>query len=366
MKTNYYVFFIALLAAVTILLAGCDDRPDDSGNGGGGERGQAYNVKLDVRSEVVELDEGSPMTSVSGGDSGDTPGGAGESGLDADSGPVSDGDNNSLYGVQIYSRNAASKAASSRAAQSAYVPYGYGIFDDPSKIEVTLYDEVLYKFVVTKIVDGKARIPKQTNGAYRQPLLMTGSLTSGVLTNKITLSSNCFFSGLGVGTAALSENGGAAKFYDRPTVDRYYGELVDFKPAKGAASPVVDLSRVVFGVDFLVEGLSEGSLEVILKGAPPIIFESGQSDRASHIFTLNGTLGNSTEWIQDTYYESVLVTIKWTKQDGSKVEIANESLLFKRKHKYNMTIKLTQLAFDSAPAISTEDAILLPGEDITF
>lgn len=325
MKLNYKVFFIA----IAILLISCNKK---SSNDSVQPRG--FDVRLDLKGEIFNIDGGSPLLMA-----------------------VPYATENSLYGVQVYARK--------DSPGTTYSPYALGIFDDPSLINITLYERSLYKFAITKIVDGKDILPLTTSNTYRAPLLVTGGIgCSGHLSNKMTVSGSCELSGLGVGSTSLVIGESVPKAYARPNVDRYYGELSDFRPTSSTLTPAVDMKRVVFGVDFLVEGLTEGHLDIAIDGAPTIIFEYDKAKTASHIFTLNGAMGDNIAWTRDNYTETVPVSIKWYQDGGNIVNIATKNLTFKRKYKYNMTVKLSLLSFDNGAVITTESSELIDGEDI--
>lgn len=295
----------------------------------------AHLVNLMVTDEVIDMDGGSPLQS---------------------SPFVSE---NSLYGVQVYARQ--------NSKGTSYSPYAYGIFDDPSIIELKMYEESLYKFEITKIVDGKSILPIISGNNYRAPLLVSGTCGS-TLNNIMSESSSCILTGLAAGQTYLYKEGnsGATQLYAHPNVDRYYGELIDFSPSAENLSPTIELKRVSFGIDFTVNNLNQGKVTIILSGSPTITIESGKSNTASHIFTLEGQMGNPSAWTKDNYIENIMVDVKWVKDGGIVVPIANKSLPFNRKHRYNMNINLSQPSYDNTAIITTEGGELIQGEDIVF
>lgn len=328
MKLHQRILFIAL----SVSLIGCNEQTPNGNN-----ETKGYNVRLEINREVVKLDQGSPLQTI-------------PNALESDS---------SIYGVQIYSRK--------DAAGTTYSPYAFGIFDDPSNINITLYERNLYKFAITKIVDGKTVLPVKSDDTFRSPLTVDGGGCDGTLSNKITISNSCVLSKIGAGLTELEQVGSLLpKKFAHPNIDRYYGELADFAPSESTSNPTIELRRVAFGINFFVEGLTQGHLDITLKDAPVIVFQYGQSDSTSHMFTLNGSLSDNLEWTKDYYKEEIPVSIKWHRSESDVVVVAEKLFTFQRKYEYNMKIKLSVLSFDKEAVITTEKDELIKGDDINI
>ncbi len=252
-----------------------------------------------------------------------------------------------LYAVQVYQKNG-----------STYDRYAYGLFDDPTTMSLNLTSGKLYRFEVTSVVNGTSLISKELiTNAYRAPFTTMG--TGGGNTavgNAFTLSTSRYFNNIAKGYSAVV-SGATYKNYYHPPVDRYYGELTDYAP--GATAPSITLKRVVFGVKFVVEGLSEGSLSIELDKAAPVVFTAGGAAETTVLYTLENSTGDNA-WTGDAYGEEIPMSIVWTKGNGVTTETIKDKndatqYTFSRKKLYTIRIPLAPAAAAGVVSVVKEN-----------
>ena len=297
---------------------------DDLG-GGEGIEGKEYMVKIGFEGEI-SISE-SPLLKSSASD---------------------------LYGVQIYVKDNGS---------GEYKPYAYGLFDDPSLMDVKLIGGNVYKFESTMIEDGKNRIYHGSSLNYYSPFSAIKS-SYAPLNNEFVYSSSDFMRRLSSGLSDIEKEEFIMDSYYRLNVIRFYGVHSDYKPSdKNIVT--INMKKVCFGAKFVVEGLTGGKVVIDIKNAPQMeIVHPAVS--VQDIFTFEGRLG-SENWINDDYSESVHVSISWHKSDGSVKPVSSDNINFKRNKLTTITVKLSGDNPESASGkvnISLEDKEMQPGDNI--
>ena len=261
--------------------------------------------------------------------------------------PLSRAATNDLYGIQVYS---------SPTSSDNYKPYAYGLFDSKDGMVIKLLEGYKYKFVSSMVVDGKQKISSYES-SYDYPF--TRSFFSTKLENKFNYDSGKEMGNLDYGSTNLGLFG---NFY-HPNIMRYYGEVTDYVPtANGSVS--INMKKVVFGAKFITEGFTEGTLYIKLKDAPTLQLVFPQTE-VEDIFTFeNEYLGN--RWTDDTYTETILVSISWQKNDGAIVPLINQEVTFKRNIKTTITVKVNDSSVNQGLNITEEKNELQPGENIVL
>lgn len=217
-----------------------------------------------------------------------------------------------LYGIQVYSND-----------DSGWMPYAYGLFDDPNNITVTLQNDCKYKFVATMVKDGKNRLHKNDYGEYYSPF---GGVKIG---DDFTYSSTTPMSGIIYGNANIVFADGGYNSYLIPNIERFYGELSDYIPVENT-NVNIDMKRTVFGAKFVVGGklAIEGKLDIQIEGAPKMELALTEGyDEISEIFTFNEV---SSAWAKDDYTEDINVTFIWVRVDGTESPMGTHEITFKR------------------------------------
>lgn len=219
-----------------------------------------------------------------------------------------------LYGIQVYSKPTTGD-------DTSWVPYAYGLFDDPSNIIITLNGAFKYKFVVTMVKDGKNRVYKHINEEYWSPFRKT-------LDNKFYYDSTSQMY-LGSGWTYLVVEDNDLEDYNRPNIERFYGELSDYIPG-GNSNIKIDMKRASFGAKFVAGGklAVDGKLEIQIEGAPKMeLTLTDGADEISDIFTFDNVYG---AWAKDDYTEDVNISLNWNRKDGTVQPLGTHTITFKR------------------------------------
>ena len=223
---------------------------------------------------------------------------------------------NDLYGIQVYSK------AKSASSSTDWAPYAYGLFDDPGNITITLQSSHKYKFVATMVKDGKNRVCKDKNDEeYYNPFFAK-------LDNKFYYDATVEKSSLSRGGTDLIE-GNSDKYYRRPNIERFYGELSDYIPG-GNSNAKIDMKRTSFGAKFVVGGklAVDGKLEIQLEDAPKMeLALTAGADEISDIFTFYMV---EDAWAENDYTDDVNVAFKWIRADGTESPMGTHKITFKR------------------------------------
>ena len=271
---------LALLACVGI--AACDKNSDVVP-----DEPETYTVKLGWAGEILDVSY-EPMTRAATDD---------------------------LYGIQVYSK---AKTANNI---TAWNPYAYGLFDDPNNITITLASSYKYKFVATMVKDGKNRIYSD-NGIYKNPFYAK-------LDDKFYYNISDEIYTLDEPAANLVEENND-KFYLRPNIERFYGELTDYIPGESNTNAKINMKRTSFGAKFIAGGklAVDGKLEIQIDEAPKMeLALTTGADEISDVFSLY-YIRNA--WAKDDYTEDVAVNFMWIRADGTEAPLGTHTITFKR------------------------------------
>lgn len=266
------------------------------------------------------------------------------------------GENNDLYGIQVYSTTKETNN------QYDYSPYAYGLFDDINNISITLLDGYYYRFVCTMVVDGKDKVYHDDLMKYGTPFyLNNNSYNYTFLTNKLEYSTLDEMYNLYQGGGYISN-----KHYSYYNTDRYYGEISSFQAIKNCIINI-EMKRTVFGVKFSAEGLSEGKLKIAMKYAPELYINT--TDTKHEIEDVFSFINVGEAFNKENYSEDINTSIYWEKADGTEVAIAvNYTLTFTRKMMHTVRINLagTETRGGTPISITLEDGALGTGKDYTI
>lgn len=135
--------------------------------------------------------------------------------------------------------------------------YGYGVFDNINDMTISLLTGYKYRFFCTLIKGGKDKIyyrEWQNTKEYFLPFSDDGDY----LENQFKLGYSYLDSYLydlrsGISTIEKYDN---EIYY--PETDRYYGEINNYSPKEGGIVNI-ELKRCVFGVKFVVTGITDGT-----------------------------------------------------------------------------------------------------------
>lgn len=271
------------------------------------------------------------------------------------------GENNNLYGIQVYSTNTPDDKYS-------YSPYAYGLFNDINEAIITLLEGYSYKFVCSMLVNGKNIVQYNSNMEYYYPFAYNenGYRRYTLLSNSFLYNTTIEFDGLNFGLCYFQEG----DYYYYPNTDRYYGEISNFQPITNNTVKIV-MKRTVFGVKFIAEGLTEGKIKIVMSYGTQLepakyINYSDIKHEIEDIYTFNQV---SEAFNRENYSEDIKTSIYWEKADGTEVPIAvNYTLTFTRKMMHTVRINLagTSTKGESPISITLEDGTLGTGKDYTI
>lgn len=252
-----------------------------------------------------------------------------------------------LYGIQVYSKPNTEDYRS-------WSNYAYGLFDDPTNITITLQNGFKYKFVATMVKDVKSRI-YYSYGRYHEPFNVT-------LDNKFYYDSNVYMS-LSSGYTSLTPEG---RHYNRPNIERFYGELIDYTPEESSTNAKIEMKRTSFGAKFVAGGklAVDGKLEIQIDTAPKMEMALTEGeDEISDIFTFSDV---DAAWAKDDYTEDIEVSFKWIRTDGTEPPLGTHKITFKRN-----TITVVEVNIDKNNGIDldipdSETGDLAEGDTVTI
>lgn len=240
--------------------------------------------------------------------------------------PLTKSSTDDLYGIQVYSMPDIDGA-------SAWTAYAYGLFDDASNITIKLLKGYKYKFEATMLVDGKNKLYGYTGPSYSFPFFAYGTSSEhSSVGDQFNYTSITKFNGLNKGESTIKDDGGYSS-YARPNVERYYGELENYIPGRNGEKAVISMSRTSFGVKYQVIGKDSGTIEIMMEGAPKMIFElaPGNTEK-SDVFTFSKVY-DAWKNADNEYSETVKTSVNWYRGDGTVVPLGTHEIVFKR----NMT-----------------------------
>lgn len=235
-----------------------------------------------------------------------------------------------LYGIQVYSTP---DIELEEGEEVSWNRFAYGLFDDPNNITITLPKGYKYKFEATMIVDGKNRIWQIDDGSYATPFYIKASNSFDYQINKgFDLS----------GGYAELQFGEEIMYYNRPNLEHFYGELENFNPKQSSSSAIIPMKRTSFGAKFVAAGTlaTSGTLEIEMGDAPILELELTEGDDSiSDIFTFSNV---SEAWLNDDYTETIGVSFKWVRTDGSMVPLGTHNITFKRNTTTVVTVNINK------------------------
>lgn len=268
--------------------------------------------------------------------------------VDITESPLTKATSNDLYGIRVYSypasktinRDAYPKAGSG----DGITPYAYGLFDDISNLTVKLLDGYKYDFVVTMVVDGKTKISEYRDGEYKY-----GSPFRAALNNSFTYTT---YNGLtDIGEGMISNPNGCLK------ADRYYGEVLDYVPTEDG-TVAVDMKRIVFGLKFIAEGLTEGTLSIMGVGGHDSFAITYPETEFEDIFSFyycssvymylkyRDNFSNdeyNSHFDEDgCYKEETTVTLSWVRSDGVVAPLGDYTITVKCNKLTTVTVKMME------------------------
>jgi len=220
--------------------------------------------------------------------------------------------NDTVYAVQIYEEG---------------TPYYYGLFNDVSKMEISLMTNKKYTFKVSSYLKG--------SGSGLKTIEQNG-LKTFFLPDTITILNKFIKGDKLIGISSVSNVKLAVNKYSQyPEIDIFYQET-DVTVTKGMSSLEIPLKRTGFGIELSVDGLTSGLMDVYFAGDTIHLTPSTKS-----YFSIRSLVG-STKGLYDvasvdTYFVEIPINVKWIGNNGS---IVTASRTIKLKRNYQLPVQI--------------------------
>lgn len=283
--------------------------------------------------------------------------------LEGEAAEVNQAAGNHLYGVQVLSRAAGTS--------DSYLPYGYGIYSDSTRVQLELEAGNEYTIYTTLVADGQNKVQPE-GSLYAAPFavsdyeVQTRAVTplpdyDGDLPGSDAPALNVFvrdavqgLNGISRGTTVLAVDG---LLYDRPNTARYFGEYLNYQPAANDLLHI-EMARTFFAVTCEVDNLMEGRIRVEIEGAPALYIDAAAAEHTvSDVITFANPYGN---WLDAAYSETLDVTFVWEKTNGLERVLSAEQVTFVRGNAH----RLHTVFSDDGMTMDIENKPLTDGEVI--
>ena len=254
---------------------------------------------------------------------------------------------NDLIGVQVYQDG---------------TQYAYGLFDNIEDININLFSDHKYKFVVTVVKDGKNKI----SSAYGDVVSPSCPLNNQrdvftYLKNEFTYTDKNYYVGLGSGYSYTKYGD-----YSYPETDRFYGEVDNYTPTENG-SLTIDLKRTAFGLKYEVSGVTDGTVSVKIENTSRIFFENteitSEYESEEKIFTFSDVY---SAWkYANNYTESITVSATWARGVGITENLGSKTVQIKRNAMNIIRLKLGSVDYDGNIGIEVEEEADMDEETVT-
>jgi hypothetical protein len=235
------------------------------------------------------------------------------------------------YDFQVYSRI--------KGSEDDYSYYAYGFFDNKDDMTIILKDGYEYKFDVGMISNAEDKV-------HCFSLVESGWATIG---NSFIITSTEHVRYLTSGYLYLNT---PFDTYNRPNVDRFWGSLSDYVPEEGGTVSI-NMKRSSFGVKFIANDFTEGSLEINVESAPLITLDVDDGNEIQDIISFANIMAPYSD---EDYYEDIPVNIIWVK-GNTRLPIISETITFKRN-------KMTTIEFKVIESSSSSNFDLTANEEL--
>ena len=278
--------------------------------------------------------------------------------LDVSYEPMTRAANEDLYGIQVYS-------LPKNSSSTNWAPYAYGLFDDPNNITITLSSGYKYKFVASMIKDEENRLYNNSTSdgykVYDYPFIAT-------LNNKFQYDVAKEMISLAWGKSYLRE-GNSCNIYDRPNIERFYGELSDYIPEESNTNAKINMRRTSFGAKFVAGGsfAVDGKLMIQIDEAPKMeLALTEDADQISDIFSF---MHIAKAWENNNYTEDISVNFIWVRADETEAPMGTHTITFRRNTTTVVKVNIEKDGNDENLGIDIDDSetgIMPDGEEVTI
>lgn len=260
-----------------------------------------------------------------------------------------------LYGVQVYRKIN---------GNGSYDYFAYGLFDNVGDININLLEGSTYKFEVVLVKKGKDLIHEPENG-FQYPFYRgsSSSVTINSFYYSSSSASNYRDNALHYGVISTSELSRDNVKY--PEADWYYGELENYTPTVNG-TVVIDLKHTVFGLQYEVTGITDGTVSVTIRNSERFFFSNSSiaEDYMSEEKIIAFYDAYSAWQYADNYTENLTVSVKWTRGVGVLEDKGSKTIQVKRNVMNIVRIKMSADDGSATFGITTEDDGSMTGETV--
>lgn len=221
-------------------------------------------------------------------------------------------------------------------------PYAYGSFESLDDVKIKLFDGHQYKFKIA-IAVGQGR--DSSGGLYNSDF--TYSSTTDINPDR---------------TAIYASHEG------------FYGELEQYTPVEGG-NVSIETKRVSYGVEFIAEGLEEGTLDITVAEntfSEYYVTLTSENPQYTGIHSFDDVrqawLGKEVEtgvdedgepiYGYENYTNEASITINWTKAEDDVTPLGTHKVTFERNVKTTIRIKMEEVSISNGVTITREDTPL--------
>ena len=263
-------------------------------------------------------------------------------------------DSKDLYGVQVYRQET---------GKTSYSYFAYGLFDNVSDMKINLLEGAMYKFRILYIKDGKSLVGQESQpqgSGYGSPFKHSGYNHNSMLISIPTTCNNTYI---------LFDS-----FYDElekglyySEGNCYYGELSDYTPTVNGTVDI-DLKHTVFGLQYEVKGITDGTVSVEIKNNSRTFFsESNITEDYTSEEKIIAFYDAYNAWLySDNYTENLTVSLSWTRGIGVLQDLGSKTIQVKRNVMNVVRIQLGANDGSASFGITTEDDTNMSGEEVTI
>lgn len=222
--------------------------------------------------------------------------------------------------------------------------YAYGLFDDQSKMTLTLLSGYKYKFVCSAVKDGKSKLycgpyGSNTFAGYAEPF-QTKASVSTILENKFITGTTTYLSGLGSGKAILKKGDASYASVSNPSIERYYGEVAEYTPVKNGTVNI-PLKKTYFGSKLVVKGDLDGMVTVTCKIGSTQIWSVNTTEELGEEGSIYSYSDVYDCWENESNL-SATITMTYDSNRGDYWDLSNsKTITFKRNVMTTITVNVT-------------------------
>lgn len=233
------------------------------------------------------------------------------------------------YAIQVYDED--------------YCPYAYGFFDNLEDMKLLCVKDATYSFTVDMVPEAEGKV------SYFS-LCQAGWASIG---NAFYYSKAESVRYLGEGYLYLASP--SHDIFNRPSVDRFYGSLSNYKATKNGQVNIT-LTRRAFSVKFVAKDFTVGRLELSLDNAPTFYLNVEDGNEFEHFYSFYNLSSEA---------EEIGVSIIWVNGDGKRIPLVAQNVNFVRNTL--TTLEFTVKASESSNTFSiTADEELADGGKINL